>query len=248
LSEQSEKFIAIAIGLALLGAIVAWRTLSPQQGGAGQGGPAGLQSKVLAEKDAPEGYKAQTAYFFNTVDGLQSVELGKLELFDAKAELERMRTRKEDSPPVRNLELKLGANATVLAPPEEAPDGGASMLATLYLVHSGPFPSENVAQRHQAACVLVEVDPAGPAGAAGLRVGDVWAGVDDLDTLATHPVDPCKEIGGKVKAAAAGSTLKFIVMRGRARSEIEVKKAEGGLKFVAIPVPVLDSDRLGSAQ
>ena len=247
MSDKSEKFIAIAIGLALLGAIVAWRTLStPDYTGPG-GATGALTSTVLAEKEAPEGYKAQTSYFFNSIEGLQAVELGKLELRDSAQELERMKSRKEDSAPVRNLELKLGANATVLGPVEDVPDAGVGkMLATLYLVHSGVFPTEHVSQRHQSACVVVEVDAQGAAAAGGLRVGDVWVGVDDLDTLATQPVDPCKEVGTRVKAAQPGSTLKLIVLRGKARVELEVKKATESLKFVAIPVPVLDSDRAGT--
>jgi S1-C subfamily serine protease len=117
------------------------------------------------------------------------------------------------------------------------------MLATLYLVHAGKFPAAHVSQKHQKVCLVVEVDPSGDAHAGGLETGDVWVQVDATELLGKTDDDPCVALTAATKATAVGAKVKFVVFRGGARTELLVNKTSDRMKFVAIPVPVLDADK-----
>lgn len=252
MKEGTEKKLAAVVLLLVVGGVLAWRFSAPPEGlpDAPPGEPPSsptFSMTTLSEKEGPEGYRSQEFYGLGSVTGLAAEKLAELELRDTRAELETQQKSRTDHALVRKKQLQLGANATVLGPVEDDPKkaGIARMVATIYLVHAGPFPKASAPNRHQKVCAVVEVDSSGDAYAGGLRAGDVWVGVDSTDLLGSTAADPCKELTAASKALAVGADATFVVMRVGARTELKIHKGSERLKFQAIPVPVLDADKTG---
>lgn len=205
-----------------------------------------LSATAAYEQPAPEGFRADVFFGLESVEGLPAQKLADLEVQGPKADLERARASGEDVAPVRQKELQLGANASVAEPLVDVPDkpGVATLKVSLWLVHAGPFPGALVSAKHQKVCLVADVDETGDAYAGGLRKGDVWLQVDELDALAKAQKDPCKALSAAQKAVAVGSKVKFVVLRrGEERVQLELNKATPLLKFMAISVPVLEADK-----
>jgi hypothetical protein len=253
MSEKTEKMFAIGVGLLLVGGIVAWKSMSPPAVDAnanapqGQGGAqTGLVANVLNEREAPESYKSELFFRLKSADGLAAEKLAEIELRDSRAELEKLIASGDDSSPVRRKQMRLGANASLLGPVEDADGGGARVVAALYLVHAGKFPAAQVSKKHQPVCLVTDVDPSGDAHAGGLQVGDIWAQVGAVDVLASKPTDPCKELSEASRQTAVGSDISFVVYRAGQRTELKVHKGSDRLKFNSSTVPVLDADKTGT--
>ncbi len=246
--EGNEKKIAGVILALIVAGVLAWRFNAKPEGipdDPAQTGSAGFSVTVLSEKEAPEGYRSQMFFGLKSVTGLAAEKLAELELRDVRGELETAKESGADHALVRQRQLKLGANVTVLGPVEDDPGkpGTAKMLATLYLVHAGPLPAAHASGKHPQVCLVVDVDPSGDAHAGRLRAGDLWVAVDKTDLLGSAAADPCKDLTATSKALAVGADATFAVFRGGARQELKVHKGSERLKFVAIPVPVLDADK-----
>jgi hypothetical protein len=249
MKEGQEKLLAGAVLLLVIGGVLAWRFSAkpdglPDSPHDAPGSPS-FSMTTLSEKEGPEGYRSQEFFGLASVTGLAAEKLAELELRDTRGELETQKQSRADSAPLRKKQLQLGANVTVLGPVEDEPKkaGTARLLATIYLVHAGPFPGEHVKAKHQKVCAVVEVDPGGDAWAGGLRVGDLWVGVDATNLLGSAAADPCKDLTAASKGLAVGSDATFVVFRMGQRTELKVHKGSDRLKFVAIPVPVLDADK-----
>lgn len=250
MTPNTEKVAAIALAGAVIAGLVWWRS-GEEPAPAASDEPskgAGLTATVLFEKEGPEGYRSQLFFGLPSVVGLAAEKVAEVALRDARPELEAARQSGTDIGLVRQLQLKLGSNVTVLGAVEDEPGkaGQGKLLATLYLVHAGPFPKAHATERHQQVCLVVEVDPAGDAYAGGLRPGDVWVQAGATDLLGSADADPCKALTETSRATATGQKLPLVVFRAGQRTALELHKGSERLKFTAIPVPVLDADKTGS--
>lgn len=241
---------AIALAGAVIAGLLWWRAgdAPAPQPPPDKAKDAGLTATVLFEKEGPEGYRSQMFFGLSSVVGLAAEKVAEVALRDERAALETARASGTDIGLVRQLQLKLGSNVTVLGPVEDEPGkaGQGKLLATLYLVHAGPFPAAHVSKRHQQVCLVVEVDPSGDAFAGGLRPGDVWVQAEETNLLGSTDEDPCKGLTETSRATAPGGKLALVVFRAGQRTALELHKGSDRLKFTAIPVPVLDGDKTGS--
>jgi hypothetical protein len=245
LNERSAKIAVIVVGALVTVGVIVWRTANALKEDTTAQPAAGWSFEVISEKRAPESYRAPDAYGLESVEGLAAEKLADVTFRGTRASIDRSKRDHSDFLPIRQKQHELGANVTVKETIEDIPDdpGMARMNVSLWLLHSGPMPKDLVRNHHQLVCVITAVDPAGQAYAGGLRVGDVWAEVNETNALSTPSGEPCTVLTTASKATAVGTDVRFIVYRQGQRQELTLRKTEPLLHFGGNSFPVLDADR-----